>query len=272
MKSDQAPMAWAGARPGGLSFNDVRRIAIRQRGVMKRIAILALIGLVSVVALPASATTRTEPALTGVAAVPTKAELVPLIDRIAKQRGVELALAHAIVAAESAYDARAVSRAGAIGLMQVMPATAADYGVTNREALFDPETNVQTGIRHLRRLLNKYDNDYGRTIMAYNAGEGVVDRTNSNVTYRETLDYTVAVIHQYRRNGGTQPTEDALRKVALLRRTANQGDARRLMKRYLDPSLLSLKVRPSLSIDYLDPGLHRVGPESRPMFELHPLD
>lgn len=202
---------------------------------------------------------------------PSKTELVAMIDEIANDHGLEKALVHAIVAAESAYDIQAVSRAGAIGLMQLMPATAADYGVTAREALFDPETNVKTGIRHLRRLLDKYNNDYGRAIMAYNAGEGVVDRTNSRVTYRETLDYTVAVIHNYRRNGGTQPTEEALRKVGTLRRAAHRGDARRLMKRYLDPSLLSLKIRPTLPLDNLDPGLHRVGPESRPMFELSPV-
>ncbi|MEY6430897.1 lytic transglycosylase domain-containing protein [Thioalkalicoccus limnaeus] len=200
----------------------------------------------------------------------SKAQLKPLIDRIASRYGVELALVHAIVAAESAYQVQAVSRAGALGLMQVMPETAADYGVTDPQDLFDPKINVETGVRHLRRLLSKYDNDYGRVIMAYNAGEGVVDRTNNRVTYAETLNYTEAVIRFYRRNGGTQPTDDALRHVALLRRTTNRGEARRLMKGYLDPSLLSLKIQPTLSLDRLDPGLHRVGPESRPMFELRP--
>jgi hypothetical protein len=125
-------------------------------------------------------------------------------------------------------------------------------------------------VRHLKRLLDKYGNDYGRAIMAYNAGEGVVDRTNSNVTYTETLDYTEAVVRQYRNNGGTQPTDEAIRKVASLRRISYSGKARRLLKRYLDPALLSLKVRPTLSLDYLDPLNHRAGPESKPMFELHP--
>jgi len=203
-------------------------------------------------------------------ATPDRAELEAMVDRIATRHGVERALARAIVVAESAYNPQAVSRAGAIGLMQVMPATAADYGVADRQALFDPETNLETGMRHLSRLLDKYDNDYGRVIMAYNAGEGVVDRTDSRVTYRETLDYTVAVIHRYRRNGGTRPTEEALKKVALLRRVAGGGEARRLMKRYLDPSLLSLTIRPTLTLRQLDPGLHRAGPESRPMFELEP--
>jgi soluble lytic murein transglycosylase-like protein len=200
-----------------------------------------------------------------------RGEVASLIERTAKQVGVEVALVHAVVAAESAYNADAVSRAGAVGLMQVMPATAADYGVTSAEDLFDPAVNVKTGVRHLKRLLEKYGNDYGRAIMAYNAGEGVVDRTNSNVTYAETLDYTDAVIRHYRRNGGTQPTEEASRKVATLRRISYGGKARRLLKKYLDPALLSLKVRPTLSLDYLDPLNHRSGPESKPMFELHPL-
>jgi hypothetical protein len=184
---------------------------------------------------------------------------------------VEVALVHAVVAAESAYNPNALSHAGAVGLMQVMPATAADYGVVGAEALFDPSVNIKTGVRHLKRLLDKYGNDYGRAIMAYNAGEGVVDRTNSNVTYAETLDYTDAVIRHYRRNGGTQPTDEAVHKVATLRRLSYSGKARRLLKKYLDPALLSLKVRPTLSLDYLDPLNHRAGPESKPMFELRPL-
>ena len=201
----------------------------------------------------------------------SRSEIAPLIDRTADQLGVERALVHAVVAAESAYNPNAVSHAGAVGLMQVMPATAGDYGVGSTEALFDPKTNIRTGVRHLKRLLDKYGNDYGRAIMAYNAGEGVVDRTNSNVTYAETLDYTEAVIRHYRGNGGTQPTEEAVRKVGTLRRMSYTGKARRLLKRYLDPALLSLKVRPTLSLDSLNPALHRVGPESKPMFELRPL-
>lgn len=199
---------------------------------------------------------------------PSKKKLKPLIDRTAKRYSVERELVHAVVAAESAYNAHAVSHAGAIGLMQVMPATAADYGVTDASALFDPKVNVNTGTRHLKRLLGKYKNDYGRAIMAYNAGEGTVDRTNSNVTYAETLNYTATVIRNYRRNGGKHPTEAAMKKVAMLKRISNSGKGRRLMKKYLDPSLLSLSVRTTLPVRFLDPGLHRAGAESRPMIVL----
>lgn len=201
---------------------------------------------------------------------PSKTQVQEMITEVAERYGVERALVQAVVAAESNYNAHAVSPAGAVGLMQVMPATAGDYGVSSTPALFDPKTNLKTGTRHLKRLLEKYNNDYGRVIMAYNAGEGVVDRTNSNVTFQETLDYTEAVITNYRRNGGTQPTQTALVKVQSLRGMRNRGQARRLMKRYLDPSLLSLKVKPTLSLRSLNPAIHAVGPESRPMFELDP--
>jgi hypothetical protein len=199
---------------------------------------------------------------------PSRAQVHAMIDEVSTQYGVERELVRAIVAAESNFNANAISHAGAVGLMQVMPATAGDYGVTSHGALFDPKTNLRTGTRHLRRLLDKYKGDYGRVIMAYNAGEGVVDRTKNNVTYQETLDYTEAVINHYRRNGGTAPTQVALTKVHRLRGVRNQGQARRLLKRYLDTSLLSLKVRPTLSLRALSPALHVAGPESRPMFEL----
>jgi hypothetical protein len=104
--------------------------------------------------------------------------------------------------------------------------------------------------------------------MAYNAGEGTVDRTNSNVTYAETLDYTAAVIRNYRRNGGKHPTEEAMKKVAALKKISGSGKRRRLLKKYLDPSLLSLSIRTTLPVRYLDPGLHRVSPKARPMFVL----
>ncbi|WP_338115075.1 lytic transglycosylase domain-containing protein [Thiocapsa imhoffii] len=229
---------------------------------------------------PADAATASAPQATTAAATrttfavppqrprPSRAEVKAMIPAVAQRHGVEVALVQAVVAAESNYDAHAISRAGAIGLMQLMPPTAADYGVVSVDDLFDPKINLDTGTRHLKRLLRKYDNDYGRVIMAYNAGEGVVDRTNSQVTYRETLNYTEAVINFYRRNGGTQPTQAALNQVHALRGTRNLGDARRLMKRYLDPSLLSLKVKPSLDLHRLNPALHDAGPESRPMFEL----
>lgn len=199
---------------------------------------------------------------------PSRDQVMSLIPAVARHYGVEEALVRAVVIAESNYNAHAVSHAGAVGLMQLMPATAADYGIASVDALFDPQTNLRTGTRHLKRLLTKYHNDYGRAIMAYNAGEGVVDRTNSQVTYLETLNYTEAVIRNYHRHGGGAPTEAALQQVHSLRDVRGTAKARRLLKKYLDPSLLSLNVKPTLDVHYLNPSLHDAGPDSRPMFEL----
>jgi len=226
--------------------------------------------------IAASAAPRPARAKSPGGARPNRDQVQSMITEVSRQYGVERELVAAVVAAESNFNAHAVSPVGAVGLMQVMPATAADYGVDNNTALFDPKTNLKTGTRHLKRLLSKYGNDYGRAIMAYNAGEGTVDRTNSNVTYLETLNYTEAVIGHYRRNGGAQATQGALTKVrtlrGTLRGTRNFGKARRLLKRYLDPSLLSLKVRPTLTMRMLNPALLEAGPESRPMFELDEED
>ena len=195
-----------------------------------------------------------------------RASLDKMVASAAERHGVELALVKAVVAAESAYDPQAVSRAGARGLMQVMPATAADYGVADQERLFDPETNLDTGTRHLKRLLAKYKNDYGRAIMAYNAGEGVVDRTGSMVTYAETLSYTEAVIRHYRRQGGTKPTDEALAKVRQLRKLKGQ-QAKQLLAKYLDLNLPSLRGS-SRTIRVVAPGLDENSAKRRPMIVL----
>ncbi len=200
---------------------------------------------------------------------PSRAQIMALIPAVAKRYEVEEALIRAVITAESNFNAHAVSHAGAVGLMQLMPATAGDYGVSSVDALFDPQINLRTGTRHLKRLLNKYKNDYGRAIMAYNAGEGVVDRTNSQVTYRETINYTAAVLNHYQRQGGAAPTTAALIEVQTLQKVESPTQARRLLKKYLDPSLLSLNVKPTLSVRYLNPALHEVGPSSKPMFELN---
>jgi hypothetical protein len=182
----------------------------------------------------------------------SRSSIHSLINRTAKTHGLEPALVHAVVSAESAYNPSAVSRAGAIGLMQVMPSTAVDYGVTKSSALFDPAVNVTTGVRHLKRLLRKYRGDYGRAIMAYNAGEGVVDRTNSNVAYAETLSYTEAVVRRYQRLGGVKPTDDILRKVAILRSRARRpGHGPSSASTGEDRGVLLPKASPSLDADAL---------------------
>lgn len=207
---------------------------------------------------------------------PSRKQLKPLISKMATSHGIERALALAVIKAESNYNAHAVSTAGAVGLMQLMPATAADYGVTSTHALFDPKTNLRAGMRHLKRLLRKYKGDLGRVVMAYNAGEGIVDRTNGFVTYPETLNYTGAVMRNYVRYGGKKPVHATLRRVAMLKAAqpgsglarAGKSGRQRVLLRRINPKSLSLQVRPTLSRGFLDPSALRAGPESKPMFEL----
>jgi soluble lytic murein transglycosylase-like protein len=121
--------------------------------------------------------------------VPSEAEIRKMIDDLARGQALDPVLVHALIAAESSYDPHAVSPVGAVGLMQVMPETAADYGIESVDRLFDPEVNLRTGMRHLKRLLGKYG-AIGPAVMAYNAGEGALERSRGFVPYPETQRYT----------------------------------------------------------------------------------
>ncbi|HVS16246.1 MAG TPA: lytic transglycosylase domain-containing protein [Thermoanaerobaculia bacterium] len=99
----------------------------------------------------------------------------------------------AMARAESAYDAAALSRKGARGLMQVMPATAERFGVRADE-LWDPARNAEAGARYLRFLVDRFGGDLSRVLAAYNAGEGAVDRYGGVPPYRETRGYVARVL------------------------------------------------------------------------------
>lgn len=131
-------------------------------------------------------------------AASSKKHFTPLINRTAKRYGLDPALVHAVIKVESNYNPKAVSYAGAIGLMQVMPKTAEDYGVSSREALFDPGINIKTGTRHLKRLMKKYKN-LSHALAAYNAGEGVTAAFRKSGAYTVTRKYVVRVIRYYRK-------------------------------------------------------------------------
>lgn len=121
----------------------------------------------------------------------------PIIDEMARRARVDRALVHAVVRAESSYDPTAVSTAGAVGLMQLMPATAKRYGVVNRK---DPAQNVWGGVRYLRDLLAQFD-DLSLAIAAYNAGENAVIKYGHKIPpYPETQQYVKRVLRFYRRN------------------------------------------------------------------------
>jgi len=123
-------------------------------------------------------------------------DITAIINTAARQHQVDAALIRAVIKVESNFDPNAVSRAGAIGLMQLLPRTAADYGVDSRDALFNPGINVDAGTRHLKRLLKKYRN-ISRALTAYNAGEGNAAGFHKTGAYIETRKYTVSVIKYY---------------------------------------------------------------------------
>jgi soluble lytic murein transglycosylase len=117
-----------------------------------------------------------------------------LIGLTARENQVQPALVKAVIAAESNFDAGAVSRKGARGLMQLMPATADSLGV---EDPFEPSDNVRGGTRYLRSMLDRYG-DLTRAVAAYNAGPSAVDRYGGVPPYRETQDYVNRVLTYYR--------------------------------------------------------------------------
>jgi soluble lytic murein transglycosylase-like protein len=116
--------------------------------------------------------------------------LTELIDSIALKYQVEAPLVHSVIQAESNYNPVAVSRAGAQGIMQLIPSTARRFGVSNS---FNVQQNIEGGVKYLRFLLDLYKDDYRKVIAAYNAGEGAVNRYGTIPPYTETLNYVVRV-------------------------------------------------------------------------------
>ena len=113
-----------------------------------------------------------------------------IIDRVARKVQLAPELIRAVVAVESSYNPTAVSPAGAQGLMQLMPTTAADLGVKDS---FDPAENIDGGSRYLSQLLDKYAGDLDRTLAAYNWGQGNVDRHGLEKMPTETRNYLARV-------------------------------------------------------------------------------
>ncbi len=112
------------------------------------------------------------------------------IARASREFGVEEAIVRAIMHAESAFNPNALSRAGAQGLMQLMPPTARRFGVVNA---FDPEQNIRGGVEYLAWLLKRFNGDLTLAAAGYNAGEGAVDRHKGVPPYSETQRYVVRV-------------------------------------------------------------------------------
>jgi soluble lytic murein transglycosylase-like protein len=128
-------------------------------------------------------------------AVPPGGDLRQAAALVARRHGLDPDLVIAVVSVESGFRPQAVSPKGAQGLMQLMPRTAESLGVVDA---FDPEENLDGGVRHLVQLLTQYDGDVERALAAYNAGERAVRRHHGVPPYRETRAYVKKVLERYR--------------------------------------------------------------------------
>jgi soluble lytic murein transglycosylase-like protein len=134
---------------------------------------------------------------TGKSVLAGKAGYDQVVDEVSRSFGLESALLHAVISVESRYNPKAVSRKGAAGLMQLMPATAKRYGVVDA---FDPAQNLHGGAKYLRDLLGMFNNNMSLALAAYNAGEGAVIKHGNRIPpYRETRNYVSRVLDFYQR-------------------------------------------------------------------------
>ncbi len=124
-----------------------------------------------------------------------KSQYDALIVNTALKYDLEPSFIKAVIHVESAFDHLAVSKAGAMGLMQLMPGTAAEYQLTTNT--FRPRNNVEAGVRHMRDLMDKYNGNKRLSLAAYNAGAGAVKKYNGIPPFKETQNYVVKVMRLY---------------------------------------------------------------------------
>ena len=147
--------------------------------------------------LPKSAVASVKPAPAPAAPEKlTEADLQPMLTKAGTAYNLDTDLLASVVRAESAGHTRAVSRAGAQGLMQLMPGTASDLGVADT---FAPKENIKGGTAYLDSLLKRYKDNLQLALAAYNAGPAAVDRWHGIPPYRETRLYVARVIREYNR-------------------------------------------------------------------------
>lgn len=128
--------------------------------------------------------------------IASKARFDQMVAEVALVHGLDGALLHAVISVESRYNPNAVSKAGAVGLMQLMPATAKRYGVKDS---FDPAQNLHGGAKYLRDLLTLFDSDINLVLAAYNAGEYAVIKNGNRIPpFPETRKYVPRVMDYYR--------------------------------------------------------------------------
>jgi hypothetical protein len=143
---------------------------------------------------PADWVTRSFSARPPALSAPPSQDVNRLVQETSERFRVDPQLVHAIIKVESEYDPNAVSRRGAMGLMQLIPATARRFGVQNP---FDPQQNIEGGVNYLKYLLDIFGGDLGLSLAAYNAGEQSVLRTGGIPSFSETRDYVRKVTRLY---------------------------------------------------------------------------
>jgi len=131
----------------------------------------------------------------------TPREVDSAIEQAARRHNVDANLVRALIRVESNFNSKAVSRKGAMGLMQLMPSTARQLKVTNP---FDPDQNVDAGVRHLKKLLQDFNGNVKLSLAAYNAGAGAVHRSAGIPNYAETRNYVSRITSLYN-SGDTSP-------------------------------------------------------------------
>jgi hypothetical protein len=144
--------------------------------------------------VPASSLKKTRTSRGSASLETPPADISKLVEKTSAKHQVDPKLVHAIIQVESGYNTRAVSRKGAQGLMQLIPATASRFGVQNS---FNAGQNIEGGVSYLRYLLDLFDGNVSLSVAAYNAGEHAVLRTGGIPQYTETVDYVHRVTNLY---------------------------------------------------------------------------
>ena len=143
-----------------------------------------------------------------------------LVREAAERHSVDPALVRAVIETESNWNPSAVSRKGAVGLMQLIPTTAQRWGAYD---VFDPQQNIDAGVKHLKWLLERYNGNLDLALAAYNAGEGAVDRVHGVPAYRETRNYVQKVQNAYFRPGSGRLADAYVNSHAIHKDVAADG-------------------------------------------------